>query len=168
MAYENFPQHREVNLFQHLQRRRARVLFVCLGNSCRSQMAEAFARAYGNDVLEPHSAGIRPASRISRRTRAVMEEKGIQLAVTVSPKHISSFDLSKFDVIVNLSEYSLPNTSVLVLRRVLRDPTKGDTDAFRDVREDVEQLVHSLIKHFRRARQPQLNPLYSEECAAAS
>jgi protein-tyrosine-phosphatase len=131
-------------------------------------MAEAFARAYGDDTLEPYSAGIHPASRISRRTRAVMEEKGISLAAGVSPKHISSFDLDRFDVIVNLSEYSLPQTSALVLKRALRDPTKGDTDAFRDVREDVEQVVRFLIKHFRRARQSHLDPLYSEECAAAS
>jgi protein-tyrosine-phosphatase len=131
-------------------------------------MAEAFARAHGDDVLEPLSAGIHPASRISRRTRAVMEEKGIQLAAGCSPKHISSFDLNQFDVIVNLSEYSLPDTSAVVLKRVFRDPTKGDTDAFRDVRDDVEQFVRYLIKHFRHARQLHLDPLYSEECAAAS
>jgi arsenate reductase len=157
-----------VSLFQHLQRRRARVLFVCLGNSCRSQMAEGFARAYGNDVLEPTSAGIRPASRISRRASMVMEEKGISLAGGFSPKNISSFDLDQFDVIVNLSEYSLPDTSAMVLKRALRDPMEGDEDAFRDVREDVEQLVRFLVEHFRLARQWHLNPLYSEECAAAS
>jgi arsenate reductase len=157
-----------VSLFQHLQRRRARVLFVCLGNSCRSQMAEALARAYGDDVLEAHSAGIHPAARISRRTRAVLEEKGVSLAAGASTKHISSFDLNQFDVIVNLSEYSLPETSTLVLKRVLRDPTKGDADAFRDVREDVDQMVRYLIKHFRYARQSRLDPLYSKECAAAS
>jgi len=131
-------------------------------------MAEAFARAYGGDVLEPSSAGISPASRISRRTTLVMEEKGISLADGFAPKHISTFPLDDFDVIVNLSEYSLPDTSTLVLKRALRDPTTGDTDAFRDVREDVEQLVSFLIKHFRRARELQLDPLYSEECAAAS
>jgi arsenate reductase len=160
--------HREVSLFHHLQSRRARVLFVCLGNACRSQMAEAFARAHGDDVLEPVSAGIRPASRISRRTCVVMEEKGISLASGFSPKNISSLDLNQFDVIVNLSEYSLPDTSTMVLKRTLRDPMEGDEDAFRDVREDVEHLVRFLIEHFRLARQWHMNPLYSEECAAAS
>jgi arsenate reductase len=156
-----------VSLFHHLQRRRGRVLFVCLGNACRSQMAEAFARAHGGDVLEPSSAGIRPASRISRRTSKVMEEKGISLASGFSPKNISTFNLDDFDIIVNLSEYSLPDTSTLVLKRVLRDPAKGDLDAFRDVRHDVEHLVRFLTEHFRLARQWHLNPLYSEECAAA-
>jgi len=131
-------------------------------------MAEAFARANGDDVLEPVSAGIRPAARISRRTCAVMEEKGISLASGYSPKPISNFNLDDFDLIVNLSEYSLPDTSTMVLKRVLRDPAKGDIDAFRDVREDVERLVRFLIEHFRLARQWHVNPLYSEGCAAAS
>jgi arsenate reductase len=46
-----------------------RVLFVCLGNSCRSQMAEAFARAYGSDVLEARSAGVSPSTIIQPLSR---------------------------------------------------------------------------------------------------
>ena len=142
----------DIGLHELLQRRRARVLFVCLGNSCRSQMAEGFARAYGSDVLEPHSAGICPAYRISRRTRRVMDEKGISLTAGFAPKNISTFNLDDFDVIVNLSEYSLPNTSCVVLKCVLRDPSCGDEDTFRDVQEDVEQVVCSLIEKCRSAR----------------
>ena len=41
-----------------------RVLFVCVGNACRSQMAEGFAHAYGADVMEPHSAGLAPAMAV--------------------------------------------------------------------------------------------------------
>ncbi|MGA3188260.1 MAG: hypothetical protein ABSF22_14235 [Bryobacteraceae bacterium] len=155
-----------MNLFELLQRRPARVLFVCLGNACRSQMAEGFARAYGSDILESHSAGISPAARISRRACAVMAEKGVSLATGFSPKNISTFNLDDLDLIVNLSEYSLPRTSTLMLTRVLRDPMEGDMDAFRDVREDIEQLVRCMIEHFRFARR-WANPLYSEECGAA-
>jgi arsenate reductase len=158
-----------MTLFEILQSRRARVLFVCLGNSCRSQMAEGFARAYGGDVLEAHSAGIQPASRISRRASKVMEEKGISLAGFL-PKSISSLNLGNFDVIVNLSEYSLPDTTTRVLKNALQDPMTGDEDAFRDVREDVEQVVRLLIEQFRVARQwnAEINSLYSKECAPAS
>ena len=158
-----------MTLFEILQSRRVRVLFVCLGNSCRSQMAEGFAQAYGGDVLEAQSAGIQPASRISRRASKVMEEKGISLT-GFQPKSISSMDLSNFDVIVNLSEYSLPDTTTQVLKRALHDPMTGDEDAFRDVREDVEQVVRFLIEQFRLARQwnARINPLYSKECAPAS
>jgi arsenate reductase len=47
--------------------KRQRVLFVCVGNACRSQMAEAFARAYGSDVLVPASAGFIPAAKVPPR-----------------------------------------------------------------------------------------------------
>jgi protein-tyrosine-phosphatase len=133
-------------------------------------MAEGFARTHGSDVFEAHSAGIRPASRISRRTCSVMEEKGISIDASYYTKPLTAFDLEDFDAVVNLCEYSLPATSAPVLRRVLRDPIEGDENAFRDVRDDVEQLVHSLADHFRTARQwhALMNPLYSEECLQAA
>jgi protein-tyrosine-phosphatase len=133
-------------------------------------MAEAFARNYGADVLDAYSAGIRPSARISRRTCAVMEEKGIFLNSLYSTKHISSFDLDDFEMIVNLCEYGLPKTSARVVKRSLRDPCRGDDDAFRDVRDDVEQLVRFVVEHFRAARRwhADPNPLYSEECAKAA
>src|ERR1700682_6833223 len=49
-----------------------RVLFVCIGNSCRSQMAEAFARAYGADIMEAQSAGVNPATYIAPLTRQTL------------------------------------------------------------------------------------------------
>jgi protein-tyrosine-phosphatase len=132
-------------------------------------MAEGFARAYGDDVFEAESAGLRPASRISNRTRAAMQEKGIVLDPARGTKSLASLNLDDFDLIVNLCEYSLPLTSALVIKHALRDPSPGGPDAFRDVREDAEQLVRFLIDHFRIARdwQASLNPLYSEECVAA-
>ena len=45
-----------------------RVLFVCVGNACRSQMAEGFARAYGKDVMVPESAGLAPAMTVPDET----------------------------------------------------------------------------------------------------
>jgi len=93
-------------------------------------MAEAFARAYGGDVLEPHSAGIRPAASISRRTNMVMQEKGVSLAAGYSTKSLSSFNLHEFDLIVNLCDYSLPDTSAMVLKRVLRDLVRATWTPF--------------------------------------
>jgi len=142
-----------MNLFEALQERRVRVLFVCFGNSCRSQMAEAFARAYGSDVLEASSAGISPALRLSRRTRAVIEETGIPLTEYQAPKHIRSFDLREFDLIVNLSEYGVPKTPTPVLRIPIRDPMGRETDTHREVRDQVEAFVRFLVEQFRNARQ---------------
>src|SRR5215475_5872555 len=54
-----------------------RVLFICIGNSCRSQMAEAFAQAYGSDVMEVHSAGVSPAAMIAPLTKSILAEKNL-------------------------------------------------------------------------------------------
>ena len=56
-----------------------RVLFLCTGNSCRSQMAEAFLRKYGGDHFEVHSAGLEP-KEINPLTFKVMEEIGFDLS----------------------------------------------------------------------------------------
>jgi len=56
-----------------------RVLFVCIGNACRSQMAEGFARAYGADVMIPASAGLAPAMNVARDTKTAMAEKDIDI-----------------------------------------------------------------------------------------
>ena len=145
-----------MNLFEALQQRRARVLFVCYGNSCRSQMAEAFSRAYGNDVIDAASAGISPAPRLSRRTRAVIEETGVPFTDCQAPKHIRSLDLNQFDLIVNFSEYGVPKTSAPVLKVPIKDPMGRNTETHRDVRDQVEAFVQFLAERFRSARKATL------------
>ncbi|MGH9663820.1 MAG: low molecular weight phosphatase family protein, partial [Bryobacteraceae bacterium] len=71
---------RMVRTIRRRDPRRLRVLFVCAGNACRSQMAEAFANHYGQGLLTAGSAGLRPATHIPRRTQHVMDERGISLA----------------------------------------------------------------------------------------
>ena len=56
-----------------------KVLFLCTGNSARSQMAEAFLREYGDDMFEPHSAGLEP-KEVNPLTVKVMEEIGIDIS----------------------------------------------------------------------------------------
>ena len=55
------------------------MLFVCIGNACRSQMAEGFARAYGGDVMEAASAGLSPAVAVPPDTIRAMDEKNIDI-----------------------------------------------------------------------------------------
>src|SRR5437762_12887878 len=57
-----------------------RVLFVCVENSNRSQMAEAFARIHGGDRVEAYSAGSRPSGRVNPRAVAFMKEVGYDLS----------------------------------------------------------------------------------------
>jgi len=60
--------------------RPTRVLFVCLGNAYRSQMAEGFANRLGHDVLVAESAGLTPVDRVPETTLHVMWEKGIDIS----------------------------------------------------------------------------------------
>src|SRR3954467_4821123 len=84
-----------------------RVLFLCIGNSCRSPMAEGFAKCYGTDVMEAQSAGIAPAAIVQPMTRRVMEEKNINIDY-ISPKDLGAIDLSSFDLVINMSGRKLP------------------------------------------------------------
>src|SRR5438128_1432688 len=84
-----------------------RVLFVCIGNSCRSQMAEGFARTYGSDCLIAASAGLAPAVRVAADTRRAMEEKNIDLSQHY-PKSLRSLERETFEIIVNMSGIPLP------------------------------------------------------------
>lgn len=64
------------------------VLFLCTGNSFRSQMAEGFLRQYGCDKFDAYSAGTEPAERVHPLAVAVMAEKGIDIRQQ-APKHVS-------------------------------------------------------------------------------
>lgn len=136
-----------------VRHRRGKVLFICLGNACRSQMAEAFARAYGADALEPYSAGIAPAARVSRITRQVMSERSIDLDGH-SPKSINQYDLNSFDLIINLSYYALPRTRTRVVQCPVRDPMGRGEEFHREVRDRIEWVVKNLVMQYRAASQP--------------
>lgn len=129
---------------------RRRVLFVCIGNSCRSQMAEAFARRYGSDVLDPESAGLAPCGMVAADTRQVMMEKNISLNGSQS----KGFDQTgtDFDLIVNMSGHSLPADLPAPVREwKVEDPICLNVDRHREIRDQIEALVQGLINEFRRA-----------------
>src|SRR3954451_16219027 len=126
----------------------ARVLFVCLGNACRSQMAEGFARTYGKDVISPESAGLAPAMSVPLETRQTMAEKNIDIS-THSPKPVSVFPHGHFDLVINLSGYPISGHSSATEWKV-RDPIGGTPEQYRATRDHIEQLVMKLILDLRR------------------
>lgn len=129
--------------------RRSRVLFVCIGNSCRSQMAEGFARAYGSDVLAASSAGLSPCGAVSPVTQAVMLEKNIDLSGCVS-KGIDEAELARFDLVVNMSGWDFFHPdSVPVRDWKVDDPIGLSYERHCQVRDQIEGLVQSLIVEFR-------------------
>src|ERR1700676_4623846 len=81
---------------------RKKVLYLCIGNACRSQMAEAIARHKASDVIEPSSAGLVPFGEIPSTTLTVLEENGISAAGQIS-KPLRSEDMSSADLIVNMT-----------------------------------------------------------------
>jgi arsenate reductase (thioredoxin) len=125
-----------------------RVLFVCLGNACRSQMAEGFARVYGKDVLSPESAGLAPATAVPAETRETMAEKNIDISKQF-PKPVSVFPYGHFDRVINMSGYPLSGFSEVFEWKV-RDPIGGSSEQYRAVRDQIEQLVMKLILELRR------------------
>src|SRR3954468_21576776 len=86
-----------------------RVLFICIGNACRSQMAEAFARAYGSADVAVYSAGLSPATSLPPLTRKMLNEKNIS-SEGQFPKGLEAFAGESFEVVVNLSGERLPST----------------------------------------------------------
>ena len=139
-----------------------RVLFVCIGNSCRSQMAEAFARAYGSDVLVPASAGLAPASRVAPDTLDAMQEKGLNLRDHF-PKAIRHLGRVEFDLVLNMSGEPLPDTVRCEVRAWdVADPVSLSYEEHCAVRDEIESLVMHLILELRRDQsQPQLKPFGS-------
>jgi protein-tyrosine-phosphatase len=141
-----------MSLFEIIQHRRARVLFVSQTNACRGQIAEAFARTSGEDVMLAFSAGVWPAESISDATRSVMAEAATPLHADQAPKVMSDFDLSGFDVVVNLSACRL-TVNARLLEPFVPAPLAGHLDSHREVRDRVENFVRFLAEHFRRARE---------------
>jgi arsenate reductase (thioredoxin) len=126
-----------------------RVLFVCLGNSCRSQMAEGFARAYGKGVWEAESAGIAPATIIAPPTRDVMDEKKIDLGDQF-PKPLDWVALNTFNLVVNLSGYPLPDSITSPVREwKVDDPIGSSSKVYRRVRDQIEASVLALLEEAR-------------------
>jgi len=130
------------------RRARQRVLFVCVGNSCRSQMAEAFARAYGADVMEAHSAGLAPAPVIMPHTRAVLAEKNLRLDGQF-PKSLETVAREPFDLVVNMSGRKLPAPPGRVIDWPVADPVGQPEQTYRAVAAQIEDLVMRLILKLR-------------------
>ena len=81
---------------------RTKVLFLCIGNACRSQMAEAIAKHVASDVIEPSSAGLVAFGEIPNSTIAVLKECGFS-ADGQHSKSLRSEDLSVADLVVNMT-----------------------------------------------------------------
>jgi arsenate reductase (thioredoxin) len=133
-----------------------KVLFLCTGNSARSQMAEAFLRKYGGDEFEAYSAGTEPKG-INPNTERVMEEVGISLSGQYS-KHVREYmGRIHFGYLITLcdeAEERCPTVFPGVGQRLhwsFEDPSTfvglGDEKLakFREVRDQIEQHIKTWL-----------------------
>ena len=123
-----------------------RLLFVCIENSNRSQMAEAFARIHGGEKVEVYSAGSRPSGRVNPKAIEAMREIGYDLSRHRS-KSLSELPDIEFDFAVTMGcgdECPL----VRARRREdwnIPDPKVMPSDKFRLVRDMIERKIKGLL-----------------------
>jgi protein-tyrosine-phosphatase len=129
---------------------RKRILFVCVENSNRSQMAEAFARIHGGDDVEAFSAGSRPSGKINPRAVEAMKEVGYDLTRHIS-KGLDQFNGQTFDAAVTMGcGDACP--LVAAKQRVewnIPDPRDMRPEQFRAVRDLIENKVMDLLRGLR-------------------
>jgi arsenate reductase (thioredoxin) len=123
-----------------------RVLFVCVENSNRSQMAEAFARIHGGDEVEAYSAGSRPSGRVNSKAINGMRELGYDLSQH-SSKSLDDIPDVQYDFVATMGcGDACP--FVRAKRREdwnIPDPKDMPPDEFQEVRDTIEAKVKALL-----------------------
>lgn len=123
-----------------------RVLFLCVENSCRSQMAEAFANMLGVDGVEAWSAGSEPGGGVNDRAIEVMRELGYDLG-THAPKSVDDLPDIEFDYVVTMG---CGDDCPMVKTRMhldwdIPDPSGMGLNDFRSVRDVIRERVQRLL-----------------------
>lgn len=122
-----------------------RVLFICLGNSCRSIMAEALTRHLIGDKLTAASAGLRPLGFVARETLTVLAEVGAPTAGLYS-KSLDEINLPAYRLLVNLADFSPaslipPSLQNRLLHRPVLDPYGAPLEVYRQARDAIQRLL---------------------------
>ena len=125
------------------------VLFVCVGNSCRSQMAEALANHLGQGRVRAWSAGSNPLGEIVPLTFDVLKEKGISLDGHWS-KGLKDVPVAEMDIVVGMGCEVVCPVPVGFKGRVIEwnipDPYGGEIESYRNVRDLIERQVAALLE----------------------
>ena len=133
-----------------------KILFLCTGNSCRSQMAEGWARALKADVLEPYSAGIE-IHGMNPRAMRVMAEAGADISAKRS-KHVDELKDVPFDYVVTVCDHAAESCPLFpgkarIIHHSFEDPPRLAKTAatedealghYRRVRDEIRKFIESL------------------------
>ena len=130
-----------------MNKSKIKIVFICVENARRSQMAQGFAEALGQGEVEVYSAGSRPSSQIDPLVIEVMTEKEIALSGK-RPKGLNELPPIEMDYLVTMGcEETCP--AVLAKKIIvweIPDPKGKSIDVFREVRDLVENKVRTLLK----------------------
>lgn len=135
---------------------RRKILFLCTGNSCRSQMAEGWARKLAGDVIDAYSAGVEPHGMNARAVRA-MAEAGVDIGAQRS-KHVDELKDVNFDLVITVCDHASETCPVFSGHAKRRhvgfdDPprlakdARGDEEAmrpYRRVRDEIRAFIEQL------------------------
>lgn len=133
---------------------RIKVLFVCVGNSCRSQMAEAIARHYAPHMIDAESAGTSPLGRVALETMAVLQEKGIRAEGHYSKSITEVLEFFEPQIIVNMSGQKLNGwfSREVVLEWKVEDPYGSELGIYRRICKSIEEKVKKLASDLRKGK----------------
>jgi arsenate reductase len=129
-------------------KRKIKVLFVCTGNSCRSQMAEGWANHLSSSRLEAYSAGVNPIG-VARATVEVMAEAGVDISHHRS-KAVDEFAGEEFDYVITLCDNardacpSFPGEGTR-LHWAVGDPYGLRLDDYRRARDEIRARVEAFL-----------------------
>ncbi len=131
-----------------------KILILCTGNSCRSQMAEAFLKSFDSN-LEVYSAGTQPSDRVHPKAVRVMAEDGIDISAHY-PKKVDQFINDDFDYVITVCDSAKETCPVFIGRVMHRlhigfdDPAeaRGSEEevlaVFRRVRDEIKEAFESF------------------------
>jgi arsenate reductase len=125
-----------------------KILFVCVENAGRSQVAEAFAKIYGEGRIEAMSAGTMPAQEVNPIVVQVMKEKGMDLSAN-KPKLIANQMVQEADMIIVMGCSAEGFCPAPLLNKVLdwgiEDPKGKSIEKVREIRDEIEKKVRTLL-----------------------
>jgi len=125
-----------------------KILFVCVENAGRSQMAEAFFKKHLPSGFQPISAGTKPAARVNPIVIQAMNEVGIDIENN-SPQNISQQMIDEAEITVNMGCMDKESCPTLFLKDIddwqIQDPKGKPIEQVREIRDQIEQKVKDFI-----------------------
>jgi protein-tyrosine-phosphatase len=132
-----------------------KILFVCVENAGRSQMAEAFAKQYGKGKILASSAGLKPPKKVNSVVVEAMREKGIDISQN-HPKLLTMEMIQDADAVITMGcgvEEVCPAILVdNVIDWGLEDPKSQPLEKVREIRDEVESRVIALIQDLTKSK----------------